>query len=171
MILRSGSTFKKARKERGSADRWHAVEGKEDGNLNEEIPTSAGKKLNGEEGPKKEKAELEDQKKKEERTEEERKNREEKEKALAEKITAEVSSLPRDDFIKCEGQVRALEQKIFAFQDAALKDQLLHELKSVSFLGLSEELSKMMEENGLALEGLALVMKHLTTVPELAQYL
>ena len=113
--------------------------------------------------------EEQDQEKKAEEAEE--KKREEEEKQRSEKIKGEISSLPEDNPIKCEGQIRALEKKISTFHNLELKEQLLQELKSVSCRGLNQELKQMMENNGLALEGLTLVLKYLTTAPELAQHL
>ena len=85
----------------------------------------------------------------------------------------EIKSLPRtsDGSINCEGQIRMIDERISAFHDIELKNQLLYELKSVSCRGLSDDLRQMMEQRGLAFEGLTLVLKYLTTVPDLAEYL
>lgn len=103
--------------------------------------------------------------------EEERKKREDEEEKLPEGIENEIKSVLKHDRLKREGEIRVLEKKISALHSAKMKDKLLYELKSVSCCALSDDLRTMMEENGLALEGLTLVMKYLTTVPELAQFL
>lgn len=82
-----------------------------------------------------------------------------------------INDLPQDDPTKCEGLIRELHKKVSAVQKGDVKDHLLSELKTVSCRGLNEKLKGMMEKNGLALEGLELVLKYLTTTKELAQYL
>ena len=86
-------------------------------------------------------------------------------------IRTAIGDLPQDDPAKCEGLIRMLYNQISSLKDDNEKEKLLNELKAAACLGLQEDLKKMMERKGLRLESLDLVMKYLTNVPELAQYL
>ena len=88
-----------------------------------------------------------------------------------EEVEGEINGLPENDPSKCEGLIRELHRKIVAVPKADVKDDLLSQLKTVSSRGLNEDLKDTMEENGLGLEALELVLKYLTTKDELAQYL
>lgn len=88
-----------------------------------------------------------------------------------EELKGEINGLPEKDPSKCEGLIRELHKKVVAVAKADVKDDLLSTLKTVSSRGLNEDLKNMMEENGLGLEALELVLKYLTTKDELAQYL
>lgn len=88
------------------------------------------------------------------------------------KLQEEINKLPEtDEKRQCEGRIRELHKTILNLQNEDTKDQLLSELKTVSCRGLSKDLRKEMEDNGLGIEGLDLVLKYLTTKTELAQYL
>ena len=82
-----------------------------------------------------------------------------------------IGDLPQDDPAKCEGLIRMLYNQISSLKDDNEKEKLLNELKAAACLGLQEDLKKMMERKGLRLESLDLVLKYLTNLPELAQYL
>lgn len=82
-----------------------------------------------------------------------------------------MADLPQNDPAKCEGLIRDLHYKIAAMSDTAEKEKLLNELKTVACFGLDEELRKLLERKGLVMGALTLVVKYLTNLPELAQYL
>ena len=82
-----------------------------------------------------------------------------------------MADLPQNDPAKCEGLIRDLHYKIAAMSDTAEKEKLLNELKTVACLGLDKELRKLLERKGLVMGALTLVLKYLTNLPELAQYL
>ena len=86
-------------------------------------------------------------------------------------IRKAIAELPQDDPAKCEGLIRMLHKQISSLEDANDKEKLLNDLRAIGCLGLQEDIRKMMERKGLRLEGLDLVVKYLTNVPELAQYL
>lgn len=86
-------------------------------------------------------------------------------------IKKAIAELPQDDPAKCEGLIRMLHNQVSSLEDANEKEKLLNDLRAVGCLGLQEDLKRMMERKGLRLEGLDLVVKYLTNVPELAQYL
>ena len=89
-----------------------------------------------------------------------------------EELKKAIKELPEnDDKRQCEGQIRELHKRILNLKKADNKDELLSKLKAVSCRGLSKELRKLMEDYGLSLEALDLVLKYLTTKTELAQYL
>lgn len=88
---------------------------------------------------------------------------------LLEKLMKDVKE--EKDPKLCEGLIRELHKKIQAVKDENAKDNLLTELKKVSYRGLNENLKTIVKENGLALEGLDLVLNYLTTKNELAKYL
>jgi len=90
---------------------------------------------------------------------------------LKKELEGEINGLPEDDPSKCEGLIRELHRKVVAVPKADVKDHLLSKLKTVSSRGLNKDLKNTMEENGLGLEGLELVLKYLTTEDELAQHL
>ncbi|KAJ7375556.1 hypothetical protein OS493_040430 [Desmophyllum pertusum] len=92
-------------------------------------------------------------------------------KMSSDEIRRAITDLPQGDPAKCEGLIRNINDQISALQDAKEKEKLYNELKAVGCLGLHEDLKKMMERKGLRMEGLDLVVKYLTNVPELAQYL
>ena len=87
-----------------------------------------------------------------------------------EKLKAGIKSLEQENNPKeCEGLVRVLMERISEITDRNMKE-LHSELRAVSCCGLSGDLKKLVEENGLKMEALDLVVKYLTTVEELAQY-
>ena len=92
-------------------------------------------------------------------------------KMKTDEIRAAIGGLPRDNPTKCEGLIRELNEQISALKDTSEKEKLLSELEAVAYLGLQEDLNSLMEKEGLQLEGLNLVVKHLTNVPDLATYL
>ena len=82
-----------------------------------------------------------------------------------------MADLPQNDPAKCEGLIRDLHYKIAAMSNTAEKEKVLNELKTVSCFGLDKELRKLLERKGLVMGALTLVVKYLTNLPELAQYL
>ena len=88
-----------------------------------------------------------------------------------EKIRGIISDLPRDNPAECEGLIRKLYKRITSSQDTDEKENLLDELEDVAYRGLQEDLMKMLEENGLRLEALPLVVRCVTSRGELAKYL
>ena len=92
-------------------------------------------------------------------------------KMTPDEIRTSIAELPQDDPAKCEGMIRMLYNQISSLKDANEKEKLFNELRAVACLGLQEDLKKMMEKKGLRLEGMDLVVKYLTNIPELAQYL
>lgn len=82
-----------------------------------------------------------------------------------------MADLPANDPAKCEGLIRDLRCKIAALSDTAERNMLLNELKSVAGLGLDEDLRKLLERKGLIMGALDLVVKYLTNLPEVAQYI
>ena len=89
----------------------------------------------------------------------------------SDKIRSAMADLPQNDPAKCEGLIRDLHYKIAAMSNTAEKEKLLNELKTVACLGLDKELRKLLERKGLVMGALTLVVKYLTNLPELAQYL
>ena len=87
-----------------------------------------------------------------------------------EELKTQISKLPKDKPKVCEGLIRELSIKISLVSKENVKEELKSELKAVSCLGLSDDLKKLVEENGLNMEALDLVVKYLTTVEELAKY-
>jgi len=87
------------------------------------------------------------------------------------KIMRDIAGLPHDNPTECEGLIRRLSKQISALQDAGEKEKLLTELKTVASFGIHKDLKQMMEAKGLQLEGLNLVLKHVTKVPDLAKFL
>lgn len=88
-----------------------------------------------------------------------------------EKIRGIISDLPRDNPAECESLIRKLYKRITSSQDTDEKENLLDELQDVAYRGLQEDLMKMLEENGLRLEALPLVVRCVTSTGELATYL
>lgn len=82
-----------------------------------------------------------------------------------------MADLPQNDPAKCEELIRDLHYKIAAMSDKTEKEKLLDELKTVACFGLDKELRKLLERKGLVMGALTLVVKYLTNLPELAQYL
>ena len=89
----------------------------------------------------------------------------------SDKIRSAMADLPQNDPAKCEGLIRDLHYKIAAMSNTAEKEKVLNELKTVSCFGLDKELRKLLERKGLVMGALTLVVKYLTNLPELAQYL
>jgi hypothetical protein len=85
-------------------------------------------------------------------------------------LKTQINNLPKDNPKVCEGLIRELSVKISQICKDNVKEQLKSELRAVSCLGLSGDLKKLVEENGLNMEALDLVVKYVTTVKELAQY-
>ena len=85
-------------------------------------------------------------------------------------LKKKISDLPLDKPTECEGLIRQLDAQISTLHNASDKDKLVEELKAVACHGLQPDLRNMMQENGLRLESLNLVLKYLTNVPELAEY-
>ena len=85
-------------------------------------------------------------------------------------VEDEISKLPQNNPSKCEGLIRRLHKKVNALKKQDVKNDLLDQLRSASCYGLEPELKDMMEKNGLELEGLELVVHHLTNKAELARY-
>ena len=99
--------------------------------------------------------------------------REEEEKHIEQmkmEVEDEISKLPQNNPSKCEGLIRRLHKKVNALKKQDVKNDLLNQLGSASCYGLEPELKDMMEKNGLELEGLELVVHHLTNKAELARY-
>jgi hypothetical protein len=92
-------------------------------------------------------------------------------KEQVEKLKARIKSLEQENNPKvCEGLIRDLMKRISEITDRNIKEELHSELRAVSCCGLSGDLKKLVEEKGLKMEALDLVVKYLTTVEELAQY-
>lgn len=92
-------------------------------------------------------------------------------KMTADEISSVVTALPQKDPTTREGLIREISNKISALQDANEKERLLDKLKDVAYLGLHEDLKKMMEKERLLVEALDLVKNYLADVPQLAKYL
>lgn len=89
----------------------------------------------------------------------------------ADEISSAITALPQKDPTTREGLIREISNKISALQDANEKERLLDKLKDVAYLGLHEDLKKMMEKERLLVEALDLVKNYLADVPQLAKYL
>lgn len=87
-----------------------------------------------------------------------------------EELKKQITDLPKDNPKACEGLIRELFKKISEIRKETEKERLHSELKTVSCCGLNGDLKKLVEENGLSMEALKLVLRYLTTVQELAQY-
>jgi len=86
-------------------------------------------------------------------------------------IRKTITEIPRDKPNESEGRIRELRKQVLVLENDTEKETLLNELKAVAGRGLQKELKEMMEQKGLHLESLNLVVKYLTSVPELAKYL
>ena len=95
----------------------------------------------------------------------------ETEKVQIENMKAQIDNLKNGNPKTCEGLIRELHEMISNVSKESEKKQLLFHLKGASCNGLSSELRKLVEENGLAMEALYLVLKYLTTKNELAHYI
>ena len=93
------------------------------------------------------------------------------ENAIFDGLHKEIEDLPSDDPSLCEGKIRELHRTILSVKNEGGKEQLLTELKASSNKGLGPELSKMVEEDGLTMESLNLVLMYLTKKSELAEYI
>ena len=89
----------------------------------------------------------------------------------SEEIRRRIGDLPQDNPARCEGLIRKLHKNIMRLEDPVEKENLLEELEAVACRGLWEDLKKMLEDDGLDLEALPLVMKCLTNTEQLAGYL
>lgn len=89
----------------------------------------------------------------------------------ADEISSAITALPQKDPTTREGLIREISNKISALQDANEKERLLDKLKDVAYLGLHEDLKKMMEKERLLVEALDLLKNYLADVPQLAKYL
>jgi hypothetical protein len=89
---------------------------------------------------------------------------------IFDRLHKEINELP-SELSLCEGKIRELHRTILTVKNNGKKDQLLTELKASSFKGLSLRLSVMVNEDGLTMESLHLVLKYLTKKNELAEYL
>ncbi|XP_015780691.1 PREDICTED: interferon-induced very large GTPase 1-like [Acropora digitifera] len=85
-------------------------------------------------------------------------------------LKKKISDLPVDKPTECEELIRQLYAQISTLHNTSDKEKLVEELKAVAYYGLQTDLRKMMQEKRLRLESLNLVLKHFTTVPELAEY-
>ena len=88
-----------------------------------------------------------------------------------EEVRKVIAELPQSKPTRSEGSIRMLHGQISKMPDDSVKEQLLKKLESAAYLGLHEDLKEMMEHKGLHLEAIYLVLKYLTSVPELAKYL
>ena len=88
-----------------------------------------------------------------------------------EELKTKINNLAEDNPTACEGLIRELHKMLSHISIADVREQLLFDLKVVAYRGLKSDLATMVEENGLQMEALALVLNYLTTVDELAQYL
>ena len=86
-------------------------------------------------------------------------------------IRKAIGEIPQNKPNESEGLIRKLNDQISGLEDASEKEKLFNALKAVACLGLQEDLNKMMGQKGLRLEALNLVVKYLTNVPELAEYI
>ena len=83
-----------------------------------------------------------------------------------------IRGFPRDNPTKCAGLIRQFNDDILAPNEANwVKEKLLKKLKAVAYLGLHEDLKEMLDLKGLSLEGLNLVLRHLTDASCLAKFL
>lgn len=89
----------------------------------------------------------------------------------ADEISSAITALPQKDPTTREGLIREISNKISALQDANEKERLLDKLKDVAYLGLHDDLKKMMEKERLLVEALDLLKNYLADVPQLAKYL
>ena len=85
-------------------------------------------------------------------------------------LKTEINNLPKDNPKACEGLIRELSKKISEVNNESVKERLHFDLKAVSCLGLNSELKKMVEDNGLNMEAIQLVLKYLTTKEQLGEY-
>ncbi|CAB4006522.1 Hypothetical predicted protein [Paramuricea clavata] len=85
-------------------------------------------------------------------------------------LKTEINNLPKDKPKACEGLIRELNKKISEVNNKSVKERLHSDLKAISFLGLNSELKKMVEDNGLKMEAIQLVLKYVTSKEELGEY-
>ena len=86
-------------------------------------------------------------------------------------ISKVIRSIPKDSPAKSEALIRKLHDQILRISDEGERKQLKTELQDVSCRGLKQDLRELLEKRGLHYQGLHLVVNHLTSLPELAEYL
>ena len=89
----------------------------------------------------------------------------------SDEIRKTIIEMPEDKPNESERRIRELRNQILVLQTDSEKETFLNELKAVANFGLQKKLKEVMEQKGLHLESLDLVVKYLTSVPELAKYL
>ena len=87
------------------------------------------------------------------------------------KIMQNIHEIPQQNAGECEEKIRNLYKEISGLEESKEKEQLGTELRKVASFGLHKDLQQKIKENHLTLEGLTLVLKYMTDVPNLATYL
>lgn len=83
-----------------------------------------------------------------------------------------IRGFPKNNPSECAGLIRQFNDDVLAPEEANWeKEKLLKELRAVAYLGLHEDLKEMLDSKGLSLEGLNLVLQHLTDASSLAKFL
>ena len=87
----------------------------------------------------------------------------------SDEIKKKITEMPDDKPNESERRIRELRNQKLVLQTDSEKETFLNELKAVAKFGLQKKLKEVMEQKGLHLESLNLVVKYLTSVPRTCQ--